>query len=119
MKWLKDGDEVALVNNSTQKSRYDVDATDYSLTISEVALEDGGIYDCAMFNTRSKEFVIKAKQRYQLAVHGLCENILPHVYVTESGHVSVQNSHYFNSIIFHPYHRRRLKLFPFACLQHV
>lgn len=73
VKWLKDGGEVALVSNSTQKSRYDVDATDYSLTIAEVALDDGGIYDCAMFNTRSKEFVIKAKQRYQLAVHGLCE----------------------------------------------
>lgn len=73
VKWLKDGDEVALVSNSTQKSRYDVDATDYSLTIAEVALDDGGIYDCAMFNKKSKEFVIKAKQRYQLAVHGLCE----------------------------------------------
>ena len=71
IKWLKNGAEVAYesTTNSSHKSRYDVDFEDYRLTISEVSLEDDGVYDCAMYNER-QEFVIKSKRRFKLAVQG-------------------------------------------------
>lgn len=72
VKWLKDGSEVAyesFTSASAHRASYSVDSEDYKLTIAEVSLDDDGIYDCAMFNER-KEFVIKSKWRYKLAVQG-------------------------------------------------
>lgn len=71
VKWLKDGSEVAYESqaNSSYNSRYRVDSEDYKLTIAEAAIDDNGIYDCAMYNDR-QEFIIKSRLRYKLAVAG-------------------------------------------------
>jgi hypothetical protein len=73
VKWLKDGIEVAsgaVVNASNP--RFDVNSEDFKLTIAEVSPDDDGIYDCALLNER-REFIIKSKRRYRLAVQGWCQ----------------------------------------------
>lgn len=72
VKWLKDGSEVAYESaaNISSKNAHYVDEGDNSLTMAQVTLADDGVYDCAMYNER-QEFVIKAKRRYKLRVHGL------------------------------------------------